>query len=88
MIPVMVMISVVIVVVMITMAALALFFQFAAPVFGLMAVLTVLVLCLVQFLFGIVDALFAFIIVVHGLSRRYPANQHECHQQREYPTLP
>jgi hypothetical protein len=89
MIPVMVMISVVIVVVMITMAALALFFQFAASVLGLMAVLAVLALGFVQLLFGIVDALFAsLIVVVHGLCWRYPTDQHECHQQREYPTLP
>jgi hypothetical protein len=84
-----VMISVVIVVVMITMAALALFFQFAASVLGLMAVLAVLALGFVQLLFGIVDALFAsLIVVVHGLCWRCPTDQHECHQQREYPTLP
>jgi len=78
-----------IVIMMITMAALTLFFQFVAFFLCLMAVLAVLALGFVQFLFGIVDASFAFLIVpIHCLRGRYPANEQECHQQGEYSTLP
>jgi hypothetical protein len=74
---------------MITMAALALFFQFAPFVFCLVAVFAVFALRFMQFLFGIVDASFAFLIVpIHCLRGRYPANEQECHDQGEYSTFP